>query len=328
MNGKITEARDWYELILSKLEILSPLEREKTPDLQKLRARVLNGYGQVLMNMGKHEASRSVVEESIKISRETNDLTTLAEALGSLGHCALYAGDPDVALKAAQDGIEICENEGFLRGLVWANDAMVHIYHLKGNKAAVQNYRNRGTELLTKAGVPIDTAEMEFDKALEAINRGDFDAGVEHMDAAVEIMVERKDSYRLTFTQSEFAHTLRQQGANEKALLFYRRTILMWQDWGHRGAIAHQLECFAYIALAMDQVIRAAKLFGAAEYLRGAINAVRTPAEQKEFEVAKSRLQADMAESEFNKAWKDGRSITMEQAIEFALEEKLHEHTS
>jgi len=321
MLGRITEARDWFEQINSKFESLSPLEQEANTGLASLRARVLNRYSQVLMNLGDHEASRSVVEESIKISRKSQDLQTLSEALGSLGHCALYAGDPDAALEAALEGIRICEREGFLKELIWANDAMVHIYNLLGDKAEVRNYRERGSKILALAGVPIDPVDTEFDRALETINQQDFDRGVKHMDAAVEIMEANKDKYRLTSTQSHFAHSLRDQGAYQEALRYYRRTIQLWQDWGHRGAIAHQLECFAFISVASEQYVRAAKLFGAAESLREVTNSIRTPAEQNEFEEAKSRLQANMGEGEFNKAWEEGRSITMEQAIEFALEE-------
>jgi tetratricopeptide (TPR) repeat protein len=269
--------------------------------------------------MGNHEASRSVVEESIKIARENGDRMNLGEALGSLGHCALYAGDPEAALKAAEEGIDVCEREGFLMGQVWANDAMAHINTLMGNKTEVRRYRGRIAEILKEAGAPIDTVDTEIDLALESTSHQDFDGAVKHMDAAVEIMTEHKDSYRLTFTQSDFAHALRKQGAYAIALPYYRRTIQMWQEWGHRGAIAHQLECFAFISVAWEQYARAAKLFGAAESLREIINSIRTPAEQNEFEGAKSRLQAEMGEGEFNTAWEVGRSITMEQAIELAL---------
>jgi len=198
---------------------------------------------------------------------------------------------------------------------------MTHIYNLKGNKAEVRKYRKRGAETLKMLGIPIDSVETEMDAALEAVSQGDFDEGVKHMDAAVEIMEAYKDKYRLTFTQSEFAHSLRKQGAYVKALPYYRRTIQMWQDWGHRGAIAHQLECFAFISVASEQYLRAAKLFGAAESLREAINSIRIPVEQKEFEEAKSRLQTDMGEGEFDKAWEEGRLITMDEAIELALKE-------
>jgi len=132
-------------------------------------------------------------------------------------------------------------------------------------------------------------------------------------------MAERNDKYGLTFMQSSFAHALREHGEFEKALIYYRRTIRLWQDWGHRAAIAHQLECFGFIAQALEDTSRAARLFGAAETIRKSINSLRTPSEQKEFEEAKSSLYSLM--ENFDKAWEQGHTMTMEQAIEFALEE-------
>jgi len=119
---------------------------------------------------------------------------------------------------------------------------------------------------------------------------------------------------------SEVAHGLRQAGELEKALHYYRKSILHWKDFGHRAAVAHQLECFALIALAQEQYERAALLFGHAENLRQISNSVRTPAEQKDFEEAKSQLHSQMGESKFESTWNQGSSLTMEQAIEYALE--------
>ena len=62
----------------------------------------------------------------------------------------------------------------------------------------------------------------------------------------------------------------RQLGNFEEALALYRETIPDWQEIGHRGAVAHQLECFAFIAKAQEQGERAVKLMSAAEALRAA----------------------------------------------------------
>ena len=94
----------------------------------------------------------------------------------------------------------------------------------------------------------------------------------------------------------------------------------MWQDWGHRAAVAHQLECFGFIAQALEDIPRAARLFGAAESIRGSINSLRTPSEQEDFEEARSQLQKKL-KADFEKNWEEGSSLTLEQAIEFALEE-------
>ena len=80
------------------------------------------------------------------------------------------------------------------------------------------------------------------------------------------------------------AHAARQLGNFEEALALYRETIQEWQEIGHRGAVAHQLECFAFIAKAQEQGERAVKLMSAADALREVSSSPRTPQEQIEYD--------------------------------------------
>jgi len=212
---------------------------------------------------------------------------------------------------------------GYTKLLYWAFDAMIHIHTLTGRKSEAARYHKKGIDLLKKAGVPVDPISTAVGLTEDPFIDNDLDGALKYMDNAIAIMTERNDKYGLTFMQSSFAHTLREHGEFDKALIYYHRTIRLWQDWGHRAAVAHQLECFALIAIAQNQSARAIKLFSAAEALREISNSVRTPDEQREFVEAKSGLQSRMDEDQFNNLWIDGHSITMEQAIEFALEESL-----
>jgi len=321
MMGHISEVRDWCSTVIARLDSLLETTSGPTNDLLILKARILNRSSQALMNLGNHQASRVAAEESIQLARESNDTITLVNALGSLGHCALYAGDPEAAIDAANEGIEIGERIGAERELIWALDAMTHIYHLKGDDDEVYKYFTRIDAILKKAGIPTDPVYKSGFLIEQAVKRGDMDQAEKYMESILEIMLERRDNYMLATMQSMFAHALRQKGDLDKAAFYYRRTIRQWQERGHRAAVAHQLECFALIAMEQDQYARALKLFGAAEALREVSDSVRTPDEQEEFEDAKASLQSGMNQAEFNTVWEEGRSISMEQAIEFALEE-------
>jgi non-specific serine/threonine protein kinase len=272
------------------------------------------------MNMGNHQASRVVVEESIKLAQEINNQAILAEALATFGHCALYGGEPDAALGAAEDAINICEREGYTKLLFWAFDAMIHIHTQTGRKTEAARYHKKAIDMLEKVGVPVDPISTAVGLIEDPFIDNDLDGALKYMDNAIAIVTERNDKYGLTFMQSNFAHALREHGEFEKALTYYRRTIRLWQDWGHRAAIAHQLECFGFIAQALGDNPRTARLFAAAETIRKSVNSLRMPSEQKEFEQATKNLQSQMDENEFNQVWEEGCSITMEQAIEFALE--------
>jgi hypothetical protein len=128
------------------------------------------------------------------------------------------------------------------------------------------------------------------------------------------------DRHRVNMVQSELAHIDRAEGHYEIATQMYQETIVVWQRLGHRAAIAHQLECLAFIAKVHENTERAAILFGAAETLREQINIQMTVMERAEYDREVADLQAGMDEKDFSMAWAKGHVMSMEEAIVFALE--------
>jgi hypothetical protein len=126
--------------------------------------------------------------------------------------------------------------------------------------------------------------------------------------------------FNVTLVLSDLAHLERRQGNHARALELYRETIVAFQKAGQRGAVAHQLECFAFIAEAQEQLSRAARLLGAAEALRDNTHLPMTPHERPEYDQHLTSVREHLGEAAFAAAWAEGRTLTMEQAIEFALE--------
>jgi len=314
MRGFITEARDWCEQALSRLDALPPDQKR-----ERSRAFILNRLSQGLMNLGDHHGSRSAAEQSVELAREVNDQKILAEALGSLGIGALYSGDPDYALKVTEESLAICEQIDFPQGRLWSLNTMMHIFNVTGNEPQKRKYSAEYVSTLQKMGVQPDPVDTEMNLSEQSLKDGDIESAISHANAVLSILEERGGTYRLVNFESNIAHEFRQAGFIEQASKHYRRTILLWQDFGHRAAVAHQLECFAFIAVEQEQYARATKLFGTAEALREVSNSVRTPVEQKEFDEAEANLRSWLNENEFNKIWEEGRLTTMEQAIVFAL---------
>jgi hypothetical protein len=83
--------------------------------------------------------------------------------------------------------------------------------------------------------------------------------------------------------------------------------------------VAHQLECFAMIAIVEEEPQRAARLFAAAEAIRELTGHKRTDEEESEEAQFMGRLHAMLPEAEFNALWAEGRAMTMDQAIQLAL---------
>jgi hypothetical protein len=106
----------------------------------------------------------------------------------------------------------------------------------------------------------------------------------------------------------------------ESALELYRETIAAFRHMGQIGAVFHQLECFGFIAVAQNQNERALHLFAAANTLREKDSTPMTPDEQTYFDQQLARLHEIMDKTKFESEWSKGTNLTMEEAIEFAIQ--------
>jgi hypothetical protein len=120
---------------------------------------------------------------------------------------------------------------------------------------------------------------------------------------------------------SELAHVLRENGELEEPLAIYRDLLPKWKDLGHRAAVAHELECIAYILMKKQRFGRAAMLLGAAESLRNMIDAVPTLKEQAEYEKEVAALRERIQDSEFKTAWEKGQKLNMDEVIALATKD-------
>jgi tetratricopeptide (TPR) repeat protein len=120
---------------------------------------------------------------------------------------------------------------------------------------------------------------------------------------------------------SELAHVLRENGELAEPLTIYRDLLPKWKEIGHRAAVAHELECIAYILAKIDQLQRAAALLGAAAAIRKMIDSAPTPLEQVEYDKELAALHAKLIDAEFKQAWEQGQKLTMDEAIALAIQE-------
>jgi hypothetical protein len=111
----------------------------------------------------------------------------------------------------------------------------------------------------------------------------------------------------------------RMKGDLDGAEQVYRQTIIAFQERGHSPAVAHQLECFAMIAVRKKQDARAAKLFGAANTIRQTVQVNRLPSEQSEFDLFLAQLGQTIGRIERDSTMAEGAKMTIDEAVDFAL---------
>ena len=94
----------------------------------------------------------------------------------------------------------------------------------------------------------------------------------------------------------------------------------MWDNWAPWRTNWNVL---ASLPWQSDQNERALKLFAAADALREKVSSPMTSEEQTYFDEQIKVLRQKMDARQFDRIWTNGRALTMEQALDFALGENI-----
>ena len=266
---------------------------------------------------------RELVEEAVVVARASGDPAAIADAVVSEMVYSVI-GEETAELppeEAVEEGIRLAEESGnpINASILEAGSAI----RIAGtDPAAAGTWLMRATETARRTGNPFAMANV-------AQIRGRVASAAGHLAEARRLFLEAAAAFRAIgdrnmelVTLSQVAHALRRDGLTDEAEAHYRLTIVRWQRGGNRGAIANQLECLCFIASAKGMPVRAARLCGAAEALRERAATPMTPPEQVEYDAEVDRLRGLLDEGGLASAWGEGRLMTSEEAVAFALSEQ------
>jgi tetratricopeptide (TPR) repeat protein len=110
---------------------------------------------------------------------------------------------------------------------------------------------------------------------------------------------------------------LQQEYGTARAL--FEESLAIFRELGHKQGVVEDLEGLAAVAVTQAQPERAARLFGAAEGLREAAGAPLPHAERAEHNRSVAAVRTVLGEEAFAAAWAEGRAMTLNQAVAYAL---------
>jgi tetratricopeptide (TPR) repeat protein len=275
------------------------------------------------LSQGDNENARRIAEQGVALYRRGAhaDKRGLAFALIVLAQAHYFFGERAEAEALLQESIALARAVGDTFGVISALSVLVRLKAvLYGDLDAARGYAEEGLRLAREAGFQYLTNALSYNLGLIAAYRNDAVEARLRFEEAIAAIQERRSHYNVLLAKSDLAHLERRLGNHARALELYRETINMFRDVGQRGAVAHQLECFAFIGIAQNQFDRAVRLLGAAEAWREQAGTPMTPDEQVDYQKQVAVVRAQMDAELFARTWVAGRALTMEEAIEYATE--------
>ncbi len=298
------EAEAWCQPILARSEELTTLAAA--------RSRLYAILAQAAIFAGDHKLARTAATAGLILAKQVPDKSALVRLYTLVGLSSFYLGD----FPACQQALESAE------ALAREMDSKADLVMVLVLKAQSFFYAN-GDTAESKAVVKTNLDEIESFKVKEfthwsnAMNffllarlsglLGDIEKARGLYNQSVEL-ARKTGNLRLVYaSHSELAHILRRQGEIDEALALYAEVLPKWKELGHRAAVAHELECVAFILLKKAQTDRTLTLLAAADALRAEIDSTMTKLEQADYDQVISTLHAQVDEKNINSY---GRSVT------------------
>ncbi|MDQ3286504.1 MAG: helix-turn-helix domain-containing protein [Actinomycetota bacterium] len=255
-----------------------------------MRARALWALGACLYGSGDDERMMAVAEEGVALSRQAGDRRAEAYTMAVLGFAALLLGDLDQAERVFEETLDMAREQGDAWG-----------------SATIANH-------LT----------------VVALNRDDHPRAAGYAEEALTLARRTGDRFTANISLSLLAQMAWATDEYERAAEYWREALVMVSELADKAHSAYCVRGLAAVAQAQGEPRRATRLLGAAESLLEAAGLVTYAHASDELQgrVA-SAARERLGEEAWIAAWEEGRALTTEQVVEYALEgqEQTHEQS-
>lgn len=248
------------------------------------RALFLNLLGHASCHNGDYEQATKLAEESLTLSREANDVQGMAESLHILGVASVWRlGGQEQARAYFEEGLAISRGE--------LGSASI------------------GRALLNSLG-------------LTFLLQRDLERATALAEEVAALSQEAGDRTLLPLPLNNLGWVALLRGDLERAEALHKESLALSKELGGSLHTFVFLEGLACDAGAKGEAERAARLFGAAQALREAMGLPLEPAMRPLEEPYLVEARSQLEETAWTEAWEEGRAMSMEAAIEYALSEE------
>ena len=295
------------------------LKLEGAQRRNSLRARVLFSAGVLAGEQGDYPAARSLVEESLAISRELGDVRGVGIALNALAAHARDYGDLSAARVLFEESLQVWRTLGDRVLIARSLSNLATVARLEGDLALARTLFHECLTIFRELG---DRTGMAWSLNYE----GDVARAQKQMAAAGELygqslalFRELGDDWGMAGCLADLGSLACEQSDFETARSVYTESLKRFQGLGQKRGIARLLDAFACSAAAQSKPERSLRLAGAAAALRRALGVPLPPAEQSRLDLILDKARRELSDSTASAAWMEGWASPLERAIEEAV---------
>jgi len=244
-----------------------------------------------------------------------------AKALNGAGLLAYWQGDYPGARVLHEESLAIRQALGDRRGDASSRHNLAMVAKSEGDYARAKALYEESLAIKRELGDRWGMSATLNNLGSLVYEQGDYQASRSLHEESLAIVRALGDRMGVAASLSNLGEIACDQGDYQAASALHREGLEIRRDVGDRRGIAYSLEGLAAVVAGCGDSLRAAALWGAAARLRSEIGSPMAPNDRPGYDrrVAAARAAASDHVA-FDRAWREGGAVTVEQAIDLALQ--------
>jgi len=285
-------------------------------------ANALNNLGGVAWREGDHAASRPLHQEALEMYREEGDGSGAARSLVFLADEAWSRGDYAAAKGMYEEGVGLFRELGYREGLSLCLESLGTVALAEGDNASAVPLLEEALTSARELGLFFQVVGCLRHLGLVARDQGDFARARALGEEALAMSRRLGDRQQIAPCLVTLASTADELGDHATARALLREAGDAYRELGSRTNIADYLETAAWTSAAEGDARGSVRLLGAAQALREKTGTPLQPGVRAEYETFVATQRAALGEEAFAAAWAEGRAMSWQEAVAYALGEE------
>jgi predicted ATPase/DNA-binding SARP family transcriptional activator len=314
MRGNPSEGREWLARLLPRTNHWGQTTK---------RAQVLSTVGFLAYLQADLAAARALLAEALPIFRAMGDSKETAFVLLWIGRVAYLQHDEPAAKTLTEECLRIYQDLKDQWGMAIAIYQLATLAVARGHYDEAEEGLMKSLAKFQELGDRHRTAYVLNALGELARLQGDYERAGEFYEKDIEMLREQRVWDALQNRLWNLAWVLLHRGDYRQARALLEEVLNIAKDDNNQQGMMGCLSGFGAILAIIGKPEQAAQLFDAVVSWFQGIGVIQPweVSDQKEFDHYVAAVRDQLDEAAFAKAWAKGRTMTLEQAIEFALKE-------
>lgn len=314
--GHLSEGSRWLDAALS-----TSSRSAGATTATSARAQALYGASRFATSHDDYPRARTLLEESLLISRLLDYKQGIADSLSGLSWVAFCLGDNQQATTLGEESLGLFRELGDKSGTTLVLGGLAYAAWEAGNIERAKVLFAEGLQFARELGSKGAIAGSLTNLGEIARGQGNYEAARLLYEESLVTFREGKLKGGIAAVLACLGSVANHQGNYDDAEAILREGLILCKELGNKYTMAFCEVGLAGVWSARNEPEKAARLLGAANALLEAIGIQLQPADRADYDHNMAATRGQLAEETFAEAWAEGQAMTMEQAIAYALEE-------